>query len=141
MSCGYEPMGRLSLEVLLHPGSRAVLHPLDVRAIGLKLAVVESGCVRGDHGARSGTAILPFLDFRMSIRKGESARTAVVGRGTVLPHRNPALVVHLHRERRIVDAVRVFINHDPQHRRLRPDHIRSLYENPPGWSIPMLGGV
>src|SRR4030095_4143882 len=63
-----------------------------------------------------GTAAEPFVDFGMSVRKGEPASTIVVGRRNVAPL--GGLDVWIIEAITIVDAVRMFVEHHEDHRRI-----------------------
>src|SRR4051794_8031040 len=57
--------------------------------------------------------VFPLFDFRMAIRKGESAASGMVGGRTILPQSCRPLGVHSDSERPIIDAVGILIDKNP----------------------------
>src|SRR5439155_19139991 len=83
----------------------------------------------GPYRQRCGVA--PFVNFSMAIGEVEAARTAMIVGRRILPDGVRKLPVHRHGEGRVVDAVWVLVNHDPDVGRRRNRYVRSLLENPP----------
>jgi len=117
---------RLRFRPALLSHRRPLLHPDDVPVIGRRdiernvLSLFELG-----HGSR----ILPSLDFRVSIREGESPRAIVItcgvinDRGAVRLGGKPG---HVHTETTIVDTVLTLVEHHEDTRRAGIGHVRDL---------------
>src|SRR5213595_1821424 len=118
------PAGSMAIE-LPSPDSvqagRVLPEPDDVRVIGL-VHCLNVGMLHRRHRAR----VAPAMDFRVAVGEREAARLVMIAGGKVgqLGLFGIGVAAHIDYEKAVVDAVGVFVQENPGHRRRRVHDVR-----------------